>query len=232
MASISPARVGLFLGSNRPHGNGVGLAAWVQQRFRTVAEQLPSKHALRADGAVPEVVLLTPAGGPLGPVVDDSTLPAALDKHAPRYSSPTIQAWSDMVRPCAAYIFLSPQFNWGIPGELKNSLDHLYVEFHGKPACLLTYGGHGGSKCAEQLRVVCGGGLKMNVLADSSDVRIQLPRDNIAGPQRVEATGTAPAFAKHYEAALDQTLRMLLDAIANPPPRTEEEQGHKADSKQ
>ncbi len=51
-----------------------------------------------------------------------------------------------------AIVFVSPQYNWGYPAPLKNAIDHLYKEWAGKPAMIVTYGGHGGSKCAAQLR--------------------------------------------------------------------------------
>jgi NAD(P)H-dependent FMN reductase len=41
-------------------------------------------------------------------------------------------------------VFVSPQYNWGYPAPLKNAIDHLYKEWLGKPAVIVTYGGHGG----------------------------------------------------------------------------------------
>ena len=52
---------------------------------------------------------------------------------------------------------VSPQYNWGYPAALKNALDHVYKEWNGKPLVIVTYGGHGGDKCAAQLRQVAGG---------------------------------------------------------------------------
>lgn len=46
---------------------------------------------------------------------------------------------------------------------MKNALDHLYREWAGKPAMIVTYGGHGGNKCAAQLHQVLTG-LKMRPL--------------------------------------------------------------------
>jgi NAD(P)H-dependent FMN reductase len=52
---------------------------------------------------------------------------------------------------------VTPQYNWGYPAVLKNAIDHLYKEWHGKPEMIVTYGGHGGhggTKCAAQLRQI------------------------------------------------------------------------------
>jgi len=47
---------------------------------------------------------------------------------------------------------------------LKNAIDHLYHEWRDKPAVIVTYGGHGGTKCSEQLKQVAGA-VKMSVAA-------------------------------------------------------------------
>ena len=52
---------------------------------------------------------------------------------------------------------VTPQYNWGYPAPLKNAIDHLYSEWGGKPAMIVTYGGHGGTRCADQLRQVLDG---------------------------------------------------------------------------
>ncbi|HEX4025076.1 MAG TPA: NAD(P)H-dependent oxidoreductase [Steroidobacteraceae bacterium] len=72
------------------------------------------------------------------------------------YSEPHTRAWSQKVRDVDAVIFVTPQYNWGYPAPLKNAIDHLYREWRDKPAMLVTYGGHGGTKCAQQLRQVLG----------------------------------------------------------------------------
>jgi NAD(P)H-dependent FMN reductase len=61
-------------------------------------------------------------------------------------------------------VFVTPQYNWGIPAGLKNALDYLFHEWGGKPAVVVTYGGHGGGKCGEAMQVVLGGGLNMRVV--------------------------------------------------------------------
>ena len=46
------------------------------------------------------------------------------------------------------------QYNWGYPAVLKNAIDYLYHEWKGKPAAIVSYGGHGGGKGAAQLHQV------------------------------------------------------------------------------
>ena len=73
------------------------------------------------------------------------------------YDELTTRAWSAAVQAAPAVVFVSPQYNWGYPAPLKNAIDHLYREWADKPVLIVTYGGHGGGKCAAQLREVLSG---------------------------------------------------------------------------
>jgi NAD(P)H-dependent FMN reductase len=86
------------------------------------------------------------------PFDDEPGVPAA---HP--YEFAHTRAWSQKVADAKAFVFVTPQYNWGYPAPLKNALDHLYKEWSGKPAMIVTYGGQGGDKCARQLRQVLKG---------------------------------------------------------------------------
>jgi NAD(P)H-dependent FMN reductase len=92
------------------------------------------------------------------PMDDEPGIPAL-----GHYANQHTMAWSSKVAEADGYVFVTPQYNWGYPAGLKNALDHVYREWHGKPAAIVSYGGHGGGKCAAQLRQVAEGGLKMRV---------------------------------------------------------------------
>jgi NAD(P)H-dependent FMN reductase len=76
------------------------------------------------------------------------------------YAHAHTRAWSDKINSAAGFVIVTPQYNWGYPAPLKNALDHLYKEWNGKPVAIISYGGHGGGKCAVQLKQVADG-LKM-----------------------------------------------------------------------
>jgi NAD(P)H-dependent FMN reductase len=73
------------------------------------------------------------------------------------YSQDHTRAWSRKIASAGGFVFVTPQYNWGYPAVLKNALDHLYKEWAGKPLMIVSYGGHGGGKCAAQLRQVAEG---------------------------------------------------------------------------
>lgn len=49
---------------------------------------------------------------------------------------------------------MTPEYNHGIPGSLKNALDFLGPEWRNKAAGIVSYGSVGGARAAEQLRLV------------------------------------------------------------------------------
>ena len=85
-------------------------------------------------------------------------------KSSEAYEHETTRVWSRHIASHDAFVFLSAQRNWGIPAELKNAIDYLFHEWAGKPALIVSYGGHGGVQCAEQLKTVVGGGIGMRVV--------------------------------------------------------------------
>lgn len=73
------------------------------------------------------------------------------------YATPETRAFSRKIAAADGFILLTPQYNWGYPAALKNALDHLYHEWTGKPATILSYGARGGAKAAAQLKEVLTG---------------------------------------------------------------------------
>lgn len=94
------------------------------------------------------------------------------------YTQPHTLAWSRKIAAADAFVFVTPQYNWGYPAPLKNAIDHLYGEWKGKPLVIVTYGGHGGNKCAAQLRQVAEG-IKMRPVPTMPG--ITLTRETIEG---------------------------------------------------
>lgn len=56
------------------------------------------------------------------------------------------------------FVVVSPEYNFGIPGTLKNLLDYVYDEWNRKPFAIVTAGGiSGGLRAADMLRQVISG---------------------------------------------------------------------------
>ena len=53
-------------------------------------------------------------------------------------------------------VFVTPEYNHGTSGALKNAIDFLYREWNNKAAGFVSYGGGGGARAVEHLRLVMG----------------------------------------------------------------------------
>ncbi|KAL4891424.1 flavoprotein-like protein [Aspergillus ambiguus] len=94
------------------------------------------------------------------PLCNEPDVPSQLSS-VNQYTHAHTKAWSKEITSYDAFIFVTPQYNWGYPASIKNAIDYLYHEWKGKPALIVSYGGHGGGKAAAQLRQVLQG-VRMN----------------------------------------------------------------------
>jgi NAD(P)H-dependent FMN reductase len=51
------------------------------------------------------------------------------------------RAWSEIVDASDAFVFVMPEYNFGINAPLKNAIDYLHHEWHDKPVGFVSYGG-------------------------------------------------------------------------------------------
>src|SRR6267154_1596672 len=61
------------------------------------------------------------------------------------------QRWGKKIASLDGYIFVTAEYNHGIPAVLKNALDYLFLEIQRKPAAFLGYGGTGAARAVGQL---------------------------------------------------------------------------------
>ena len=165
----------LIMGSTRAGRKCPEVTAWVQGIASLACPELSY-----------EVVDL--AQWPL-PMDDEPGIPAL-----GHYTQAHTLAWSEKIRLAAAVVFVTPQYNWGYPAVLKNAIDHLYGEWRDKPAAIVTYGGHGGTRCAEQPKQVAAAvGLKVAPTMPAMEV-----------PDPVIREGAALHPAEDFRAAIPQ----------------------------
>ena len=49
------------------------------------------------------------------------------------------------------FVIVTPEYNHGTSGVLKNAIDYLYAEWNNKAVGFVSYGGTGGARAAEHL---------------------------------------------------------------------------------
>ena len=88
----------------------------------------------------------------------DHPLPFFDETVAPVYAPPAndaAQAFGELMASYDGYVFITAEYNHSFSAVLKNAIDHLYGQLTRKPAAFLGYGGVGGARAIEQLRLVC-----------------------------------------------------------------------------
>ena len=206
-----PIQIGILCGSARQNGNTPGIATWVQTHLDSI---LSTRHGSKAE---PQMISLTQPPLPLGPLYDD-IIPKALSGTPNEdgtisypYPSARTREFSLMVQKLDALIIVSPQYNWSIPGELKNTIDHLYHEWVNLPISVITYGGRGGDKAAEAFKPIIAAIESLPI----SVGEIMIPLDKrtyIVGNERVDKEDH---FLKQYEATLKDELSKIIEAAEN-----------------
>ncbi len=127
-------RVAVIIGSTRPQRRGEAVGKWVYELAR------------RRGDAQFELIDLKEVGLPLL----DEPVPASGGQYAHEHT----KAWSRRIEPFDAFVFVTPEYNHGPPAALKNAIDFLYKEWNGKACGFVSYGGDGGIRAVEALRVV------------------------------------------------------------------------------
>lgn len=84
----------------------------------------------------------------------DYNLPLYDEAHHPVttiYEKAHTQAWSTSVAEADAYVFVTPEYNFGPPPSFVNALNYVYKEWNYKPCGFVSYGGVSGGLRAVQL---------------------------------------------------------------------------------
>jgi len=87
----------------------------------------------------------------------DYPMPFFDELASPARATPTNEIalrWASTVAELDGFIFVTAEYNHGVPAVLKNALDYAYKEFNRKPAAYVGYGSVGGARAVEQLRLI------------------------------------------------------------------------------
>jgi NAD(P)H-dependent FMN reductase len=105
----------------------------------------------------------------------DYPLPFFAEAASPAYApskDEVAQRWQKKVAEFDAYIFVAAEYNRGPTGVLKNALDYSFNEWTNKPVAFVAYGGVGGARAVEQLRL---NAIELQMAPIRTAVHIQFP---------------------------------------------------------
>lgn len=69
------------------------------------------------------------------------------------YKNEAVSRFTKKIAEGDAFVMVTPEYNHGTSGVLKNALDWVYPEWNNKPVAFVSYGGVGGARAVEQLRL-------------------------------------------------------------------------------
>ena len=172
-------RLAIILGSTRPGRVGEGVAQWV--------------HAMASRRSDAQYELVD---------IKDFDLPL-LDEPVPpsrgQYSKDHTKRWAAKIDSFDGFVFVTPEYNHGTSGALKNAIDFLYKEWNNKAAGFVSYGSAGGTRAVESLRLVMG---ELQV----ADVRAQVILSLANDFEKFTTFKPTPGHEKPLATMLDQLV--------------------------
>ncbi|KAA0023889.1 NADPH-dependent FMN reductase [Antrihabitans cavernicola] len=176
----------IVIASTRPGRAGLPIATWFE------------KHAHAFDGF--DVVVADLAEVNL-PMMDEPNHPRLR-----QYTKQHTKDWSAVIDASDAFVFVTPEYNYGYPAPLKNAIDYLHQEWLHKPVGFVSYGGvAAGTRSVQQLKQVVTT-LKMVPLFDAVSIpfHTQFIEDGVVVPNEIMETSADAMLAElaRVEAAL------------------------------
>jgi NAD(P)H-dependent FMN reductase len=206
-----PAKIGIIICSTRTPRVCPQITQFVLDTIQSTKHQ---------DTTIPTPDIIDLAEWNL-PLFDESSIPSQI-KDPSQYDHDHTRAWSTEITRYHAFIFVVPQYNWGYPAVIKNAIDYLYHEWSGKPAFVVSYGGHGGGKCNRQLREVLRG-VRMEII--ERNVELAFPGRSVLeraakgediGLANGSGSGGKLGFWEDERRGIVDAYRELLQVLSGP----------------
>lgn len=131
---MAKPKIGIIVGSTRPGRFGDKPAEWIAERAKATGNF--------------DVEIVDLRDFPL-PFFDETMSPAWGPSQAEG-----AKAWQDKIASLDGFIITAAEYNRSPTGVLKNALDYAYTEWNNKPVAFVGYGGVGGARAIEQLRLI------------------------------------------------------------------------------
>lgn len=162
--------IAIIIGSTRPGRIGEQVARWVLEQ---------AQASKSADVATFELVDLKDYDLDL---LNEPTVPGAANRE---YENPKTRRWSEKIDGFDGYVFVTPEYNHGVPAALKNAFDVLYPEWAHKCIAFVGYGAESGVRAVEHWRTIVAsaqmhatrGQVALSTMDDFTDQQDFTPRE-------------------------------------------------------
>jgi NAD(P)H-dependent FMN reductase len=136
----------------------------------------------------------------------DMNLPLYDEPKHPRlqqYEHDHTKRWAASVDGADAFVFVTPEYNFGPPPSLVNALNYVYLEWNYKPAGFVSYGGVSGGMRAVQTTKLTLTTLKMMPMVET----VLIPTVPQHLDKETGAFGASDIHASSATAMLDELLK-------------------------
>lgn len=179
-----PLKLHTIITSTRPGRIGPSLATWFHQA------------AVEHGMFDAELVDLATFGLPVFDEPKHPMMRAYEHEHTKR--------WSASVKRADAFVFVTPEYNFGPPPSLLNALDYLFHEWHYTPAGFVSYGGAAGAVRAVQVEKLMMTTLRIIPITEAVTVPVawnQIDAAKVFTPNDVQKAAVAPLLNELYRLA-------------------------------
>jgi NAD(P)H-dependent FMN reductase len=174
-------RLMIIIASTRPGRVGLPVGLWFDARAR-------ARGGFNVDLAdLAEIKL---------PFMDEPNHP-----RLQKYTKQHTKEWSARVAEAEAFVFVTPEYNYGLCAPLKNAIDFLHNEWHYKPFGFVSYGGVSAGTRAVQMTKQVLSPLRMFPTAEA--VSIPFVAQFIDDEEQLQANDV-----------MDQAADAMLDELA------------------
>lgn len=97
-------------------------------------------------------------------VLTSPKVPGAANR---RYDDERVTRWGQTIDGYDGFVFVTPEYNHGVPGGFKNAFDCIYPEWSKKAVAFVSYGAASGFRATESWRPIVAN-------ADMYDIRAQV----------------------------------------------------------
>lgn len=137
------------------------------------------------------------------PLFDEPLPPLA---NQDRHPVEAAQQWLDKLSEADGYVFVTPEYNHGMPAALKNAVDYVDKQLRRKPVLIVSHGVVGGARSSEQLAQVLRSNVGAVPIPESITIVGMVGFSNLIS----EEGEALEDVAKSAESALGNALNSLV----------------------
>ena len=184
MTDANVLKVKIILGSTRPTRFSEHAGGWILEQAKKIT------------GIEAEILDLRDY---VMPFFNEAVSPSY--KQEP-YKNEAVARFTAKIAEGDAFIIVTPEYNRGTSGVLKNAFDWVYQEWNNKPVGFVAYGSVGGARAVEQLRLTA---VELQMAPVRNAVHINAP-----WLLRDEKGNLKPEALDSYQGAAEGLLTQLV----------------------